>query len=195
VSLSDDGNTVLVGGPRDNSNAGAAWVYTRSGGVWTQQGAKLVGTGAVDGSNQGNSVSLSGDGNTAIVGGPYDNNPSQTGAAWVYTRSGGVWTQQGAKLVGTGAGSAHQGFSVSLSDGGNTAIVGGPNDNSGAGAAWVYTRSGGGVWRQQAKLVGIGAVGGAAQGFSVSLSNATAIVGGNADNSNAGAAWVYKRRW
>ena len=68
---------------------------------FTQQGPKLVGTGAVGTAEQGYSVALSADGNTAIVGGPDDN--SDTGAAWVYTRSGGVWTQQGSKLVGTGA--------------------------------------------------------------------------------------------
>jgi hypothetical protein len=48
----------------------------------------------------------------AIVGGRADNN--FTGAAWVYTRSGGVWTQQGAKLVGTGGVLASQGWSVAL---------------------------------------------------------------------------------
>jgi len=194
VSLSADGNTAIVGGSGDNSAAGAAWVYTRSGGVWTQQGGKLVGTGAVGSAAQGISVSLSADGNTAIVGGYFDN--SYAGAAWVYTRSGGVWTQQGGKLVGTGAvGSAYQGYSVSLSADGNTAIVGGYVDNSYAGAAWVYTRSGG-VWTQQGgKLVGTGAVGSAYQGYSVSLSadGNTAIVGGYGDNSLAGAAWVYTR--
>ena len=60
--------------------------YTRSGGVWTQQGNKLVGTGAVGIARQGQSVALSADGNTAIVGGPCDN--SDTGAAWVFTRAG-----------------------------------------------------------------------------------------------------------
>ena len=48
MALSADGNTALIGGPGDNSaRVGAAWVFTRSGGVWTQQGAKLVGTGAI----------------------------------------------------------------------------------------------------------------------------------------------------
>src|SRR5262249_37756924 len=37
----------IVGGPSDDSGTGAVWIYTRSGGVWTQQGSKLVGTGAV----------------------------------------------------------------------------------------------------------------------------------------------------
>jgi hypothetical protein len=194
VALSSDGNTAIVGGYADNSFVGAVWVYTRSGGVWTQQGNKLVGTGAVGASRQGQSVSLSSDGNTAIVGGVLDNN--NTGAAWVYTRSGSVWTQQGSKLVGTGAvGAANQGQSVSLSLDGNTAIVGGPADNSSIGAVWVFTRSGG-VWTQQgSKLVGTGAVGVARQGQSVSLSSDgnTAIASGFADNNNAGAAWVFTR--
>jgi hypothetical protein len=138
VALSADGNTAIVGGYTDNSNAGAAWVYTRSGGVWTQQGSKLVGTGAVGNAEQGGpSVALSADGNTAIVGGFADN--SFTGAAWVYTRTGGVWTQQGTKLVGAGAvGNAEQGSHVALSADGNTAMLGGRGDNSGMGAAWVF---------------------------------------------------------
>jgi FG-GAP repeat len=140
VSLSADGNTAIVGGWFDNNGAGAAWVYTLSGGVWTQQGPKLVGNDVAGAFvEQGFSVSLSGDGNTAIVGAPYDND--YAGAARVYMRSGGVWSQLGAKLVGAGAvGSAGQGYLVSLSGNGNTAIVGGPFDNNEVGAAWVYTR-------------------------------------------------------
>jgi Divergent InlB B-repeat domain len=190
VALSADGNTAIVGGPFDNAGTGAVWVYTRSNGVWTQQGNKLVAGGKPE---QGFSVALSADGNTAIVGGPYDGS-LETGAAWVYTRSGGVWTQQGNKLLGTGAvGSAYQGWSVAVSGGGNTAIVGGPGDNAVTGAAWVYMRSNG-VWAQQgSKLVGTGAVVRSDQGFSVSLSadGNTAIVGGPDDNSNIGAAWVF----
>jgi hypothetical protein len=140
VSLSSNGNTAIVGGPADNGSKGAAWVYTRSGGVWTQQGNKLVDTTAIGHTywkGFGFSVSLSSDGNTAIVGEPCDD-VNYKGAAWVYTRSGGVWTQHG-KLVDTGAiGSAWQGFSVSLSSDGNTAIVGGPFNDEWKGAAWVY---------------------------------------------------------
>src|SRR5438876_743002 len=103
---------------------------------FAQQGPKLIGRDAVGPfpAFQGFSVSLSADGNTAIVGGPDDN--GNAGAAWVYSRSGAMWNQQ-AKLVGTGAvGITEQGFSVSLSADGNTAMVGGPEDNGGAGAAW-----------------------------------------------------------
>jgi uncharacterized repeat protein (TIGR01451 family) len=138
-SLSADGDTAIVGGCFDNAQLGAAWVWTRSGGLWTQQGTKLVGSGAVGAGWQGISVTLSADGNTAIVGGTDDNGAA--GAAWVWKRIGGVWTQQGTELVGSGAvGGAQQGR-VSLSADGNTAIVGGPLDNSDAGAAWVFAAS------------------------------------------------------
>ena len=178
VALSADGRTAMVGGPYDNSRAGAAWVFKRSGDAWSQQGSKLVGNGSDGKAAQGASVALSADGNTAIVGGAHDD--SKVGAAWVFTRNGDAWTQQ-SKLVGTGAiGKAGQGSSVALSADGNTAIVGGPLDNSDAGAAWVFTRSNG-VWKQLgSKLVGSGAAGKAWQGFSVALSadGKTAIVGG-----------------
>jgi hypothetical protein len=158
---------------------------------YAQQGAKLVGTGSVGDVGQGSSVAVSGDGNTAVVGGPYDNGGA--GAAWVYTRSGGVWSQQGAKLVGTGAvGLARQG-DVALSADGNTAVVGGPGDNGSVGSAWIYTRSGG-VWSQQgAKLVGTGAVDPADQGTSVAVSGdgSTVVQGGDSDNNYVGAAWVF----
>jgi hypothetical protein len=194
VAVSADGNTAIVGGSSDNSGIGAAWVYSRSGSTWTLQGSKLVGTGAVGNANQGSSVALSADGNTAIVGGILDN--TSIGAVWVYTRSAGVWTQQGTKLVGTVfTGTSNQGSSTALSADGNTAIVGGSGDNTNAGALWVYTRSAGAWTQQGAKLVGTAAAGNAAQGTSVALSadGNTAIVGGSGDNTNAGAVWVYTR--
>ena len=199
VSISADGNTAIIGGPYDNNQGGAAWVWTRSGGVWTQQGNKLVGSGAVENANQGESVSLSGDGNTAIIGAP---GGGGDGAAFVWTRIGVTWTQQGSKLVGSGAVNACQGTSVSIASDGNTVIVGGYCDQNsgGQGAAWVWTRSGD-VWTQQGnKLVGSGAVGNSTrQGFSVRLSGDgnTAIVGGDCDNFTndrcTGAAWVWTR--
>jgi hypothetical protein len=193
VSISSDGNTAIVGGSGDNSNAGAVWIFTRSGSVWTQQGPKLIGTGAVGNAKQGASVGISADGNTVIVGGYSDN--SSTGAVWIFTRSGGVWSQQGSKLVGTGfVGPAFQGCSVSISADGNTAVTGGYLDNSNQGAVWIFTRSGG-VWTQQGpKLSGTGAIGVTVdQGNSVAISadGNTVIEGGYEDNNYRGAVWIF----
>ncbi|MBY0243887.1 MAG: IPT/TIG domain-containing protein [Sphingobacteriaceae bacterium] len=101
VAVSADGNTAIVAGRADDSAKGAAWIWVRTAGTWVQQGNKLVGNDVVGGANQGNSVSISADGNTAIVGGNVDD--SNKGAAWIYVRTGTTWAQQGPKLVGTGA--------------------------------------------------------------------------------------------
>ena len=158
VALSADGNTAIVGGPGDLARSiGAASVYARSGGVWSQQGSKLVGTGAVGNSAQGFCVALSADGNTAAAGGYIDNN--FVGAVWLYTRSDGVWSQQGGKLVGTSVVGDSQQCNVALNADGSKVIVGGGGDNNGVGAMWVYTRSVG-MWNQQGgKLIGTGGEG------------------------------------
>jgi hypothetical protein len=196
VSLSSDGNTLAVGGRDDDSEAGATWIFTRSDGVWSQQGSKLVGTGASGSANQGHSVSLSSDGDTLAVGGFADD--SFVGATWIFTRTEGVWSQQGSKLVGTGAtGNALQGWSVSLSADGNTLASSGEYDNSEIGAVWVFTR-GGEEWTQfGSKLIGTARVGNSAQGYSVSLSQSEngnfLASGGYLDNTDVGAVWVFNR--
>jgi hypothetical protein len=199
VALSADGSTALIGGDGDNEGAGAAWVFTHVDGVWTQQ-AKLIGSGAIGKAGQGWAVALSSNGNTAILGGTSDDNG--IGAAWVFTRAGGVWTQQGAKLLGSGAvGPASQGRSVALSTDGDTALVGGSTDDNNQGAAWIFTRSGQAWTQHGGKLIGSGSVGPAVyQGCSAALSGDgnTAVIGGYGDNHNVGAAWVFTRsgdRW
>jgi len=190
--LSADANTVAIGGIADNSSNGAAWIFTRSGNSWSQQGSKLVGTNNAGAANQGNWVAISADGNTVMETGIGDN--AGVGAAWIFTRSNGVWTQQGSKLVGTGSiGNSQQGSGAALSADGNTAVLGGPGDNSSQGAAWVFTRSKG-VWTQQgSKLTGTGNSGVAYQAVALSLSpnGATLISGGGQDNSFQGAAWIF----
>jgi hypothetical protein len=110
-------------------------VFTRSGGVWTQEGNKLIGTGAV--ARQGMSVALSADGNIAILGGFAEDG----GVALVFTRSGGRWTQD-EDLVGTAAvGKSAPSVALSADE---TIVVGRSNENGGIGTASVFTRGGGG---------------------------------------------------
>ena len=95
-------------GPDDSSIRWARRGCTREREGVDAAGSELVGTGAVGGRRQGFSVAISGDGNTTIVGGIRDD--AEAGAAWVFTRTGSAWTQQGDKLVGSGAvGAARQG--------------------------------------------------------------------------------------
>jgi hypothetical protein len=194
VAASADGNTAIIGAPGDHDYLGAALIFTRSGGVWTQQGPKLIGASALGSAQQGYSVAISADGNTAIVGGPSDD--MNVGAVWVYTRIAGVWSQQGGKLVGSDrVGASFQGSSVTISADGNTVVVGGAGDNSHIGAAWVFTRTDG-VWSQQGpKLVGSDAVGTAFQGAAVAISGdaRSLVLGGPGDDQYSGAAWVFTR--
>jgi hypothetical protein len=155
--MSAVGDTVVVGGPYDNYSGGfvgAAWVWTRSGSVWTQQGNKLVGTGPGGGYLQGVAVAISADGNTVLVGGP--GTSGGIGAAWAWKRRDGSWTQLGERIVGTGwKQRATQGQSVALSAGGNTAIIGGPLDFGGpgdqdvVGAAWTFVSAARLLFHQQ----------------------------------------------
>ena len=160
-----------------SSMSGAAYVYLRSGTTWSQQAyVKASNTGDFD--TFGNAVALSGDGNTLAVGAPAeassgtgidstpDESASGAGAAYVYARNGSTWSQQAfVKSSNTGP-NDNFGTAVALSSDGNTLAVGAPmEDGSGfgavgttgnvyddlaadAGAAYVYTRSGG-TWSTQ----------------------------------------------
>jgi hypothetical protein len=195
VTISADGNTAVVGGSADAGSLGAAWVFARSAGAWSQQGLKLVGTGAVGMAAQGMSVALSADGSTIAVSGPFDD--GSKGAVWIFIRSGDTWSQE-AKLIATdAAGPARFGWGVALSGDGNTLISGGVTDDSGIGAAWIFARSGG-VWSQQGpKLVATSAyegdvVHGQGESVAISADGGTALVVGTSDYAGVGA-WIYVR--
>ncbi len=124
-SVSISGNTVVVGAAGatvgNNSDQGAAYVFTESGSAWTQT-AKLTASDGAASDYFGNSVSISG--NTVVVGA--DNATvganSAQGAAYVFTESGSAWTQA-AKLTASD-GAAHDYFGNSVSISGNTVVVG-----------------------------------------------------------------------
>ncbi len=213
VALSSDGNTALVGGFTDNNYIGAAWVFARSGGVWTEQAvlrpSDEINTSGGNG-EFGYSVALSADGKTALIGGPGDNTTSGSGvgAAWVYTYSGTSWSEQ-TKLLGSGEnGAGLFGESVALSADGSTALIGGSEDGGlqstyGDGAAWLFTDSSG-TWDAGTKLVGdclnactgangSGEIGSGRFGNSVAISGdgSTGLIGADADNGSSGAAWLF----
>ncbi|HEX5225160.1 MAG TPA: hypothetical protein VFW29_08525 [Solirubrobacteraceae bacterium] len=198
LAVSADGSTAAVGARRDNGKAGAVFIFTRSGGVWSQQGEKLVpAKGQETGEGEfGWSVALSADGDTLLVGAPRDN--AKTGGAWVFTRSGSTWSQQGKELTGAPEqkGTAEFGLSVALSGDGNTALVGGPEDNAFIGAAWAFTRASGSWAQLGTKLLGGAEETGAGEfGESVAVSSdaTTALVGASGDSSSAGAGWAFAR--
>jgi hypothetical protein len=199
AAVSGDGNTVLVGATGDRPGAyGAAWVFVRSGGSWVQQGPKLLAPGEVLGADGfyswfGSSVALSGDGDTALIGAEHDN--EEAGSAWVFTRSGSVWSQD-SELTSSGAtGRQAFGDSVSLSADGQTAIVGAASTSGGKGGAWSFVRTGE-AWSAPVKLNAPipGEAGQFGSSVAIDPTGSFAVVGEPlAGGLRSGRAWLYTR--
>jgi len=189
----------VIGALLDDDNgsfSGSAYVYVRSNGVWSEQ-QKLTASDGAERDNFGFSVSISG--NTAVIGAPYDDDRgANSGSAYVYVSSNGVWNEQQKLTASDGAPDDRFGHSVSIS--GDTAVIGANRDDdngSFSGSAYVYVRSNG-VWSEQQKLT---ASDGAPDdrfgfGFTVSISGDTAVIGAHRDDDNgdaSGSAYVYVR--
>ena len=137
VCLSASGDTLISGGPADNTNIGAVWFFTRINRSWSQYGLKSTASDETGAGLFGSSVALSSDGCTAIIGGPGD--ASGVGASWVFVLPGNNWSQEGSKLIGSGAtGMASQGTSVAIDSSGDTIASGGSTDSSSKGATWIF---------------------------------------------------------
>jgi FG-GAP repeat protein len=190
-SVGISGETIVVGALADDgaagSNQGSAYIFVRSGGVWSQQ-QKLEASDAAADDVFGASVGISGE--TVVVGALADDGAagSNQGSAYVFVRSGGVWSQQ-QKLEASDAGAGDQfGFSVSIS--GETFVVGAPQDDAAQGSAYVFVRSDG-VWSQQQKLEASDAAANDNFGASVGIGGETVVVGALGGGDSQGSAYVF----
>ncbi len=196
-SVAVSGDTAVIGAYNDFTDiygGGSAYVFTRSGGTWSEQ-QKLVASDMEIGGWFGYSVAVSAD--TIVVGAPYDfHDGFRSGSAYVFVRTGEVWNQQQKLVASDAAESDLFGHSVALSE--NTTIIGAIFDDdggSGSGATYIFVRSTG-VWNEQQKLTASDAAAGDNFGYSVSLSADTAIIGAIYDDdggSDSGAAYVFVR--
>ena len=197
TSVAIDGDTVLIGADHDDDNApgaGAAYVFTRTDGVWTLQ-AKLLAVGGGEADWFGRSVAIEGD--TAVVGAHADDdNGSNAGAVYVFARDGNEWTQQAQILAPDGQPYDYFGIAVDIS--GQTLIVGASeddNDSADTGSAYVFVRDSD-QWSQQAKLVLEDRTGRDMFGWSVAIDGDRAVVGAHGDDdrsSESGSARVFRR--
>lgn len=199
VAISCD--TIVVGARQANINGtplqGAAYVFTRNGTTWTQQ-ARLVATDGAGFDFLGKSVAI--DGDTIVAGAPGKDNGANgdQGAAFVFTRSGSVWTQQAKLLSADGAVGDYFGFCVAIS--GNTIAAGAPLDAFGSsmyqGSAYIFTR-GGSSWSQSQKLIPDDGATNDVFGWSVAISGNTVVASAHlhdlAANIDQGQAYVFTR--
>ncbi len=191
------GNYAIAGAQMDDNvgaDAGAAYIYSKTGGTWTQY-AKLTASDAAAGDNFGMHVGISGD--NAIIGAPNnDDNGSNSGSVYIFTRSGGGWSEA-AKLTASDA-AANDNFGSRVAISGNYAIVGAPNNDdngSNSGSAYIFTKTNG-VWVQTAKLTASDASAGDGFGLNVSISGNNAIISASLDSdlaAGAGSAYIFTR--
>ena len=144
ASVAIDGDTAIAGAYKADHaggiDAGAAYVFVRSGTTWAEQ-SKLIASDAATSDWFGNSVAI--DGDTAVAGAHFANHAggSDAGAAYVFVRAGSTWTEQ-AKLVANDAGATDR-FGLSMAIEGDTTIVGAYRDdhagNTDAGSAYVFS--------------------------------------------------------
>jgi hypothetical protein len=191
VALSSDGNTAIVGAPLKNNGRGAAYVYTRSGTDWSLQ-VELADPSSEEWEYFGNSVALGDAGSKSLIGA--HGKGTNSGSAFVFTRSGSTWSQQ-AELLATDATPVYFfGISTSLNSSGSLGLVGASVNNSSRGAAYIFSRSGS-TWTQQAKLTASDGAVNDQLGWSSALSydGGTAILGGyDVNNPYLEAAYIFK---
>lgn len=204
VSISGDGQTIAVGDPLNSP--GSVWTYTKPVATWVAQTQLTPVSTSVTDPNAGFVVRLSTDGLTLVTGGPSAD--SNVGSAWVfrYNTLDTVWEEvvdtNPIKPVGYSS-DTDQGYSSSLSIGGNVFVTGGPLDNITQGAVWVYRRDRF-MWEQEGdKIVAsdLSADSSARFGHSVAMSgdgNTFAVGairdfgGGTSTADDTGATWVYR---
>lgn len=207
IALSADGSTALIGAPGKSclagTGCGAVYVFTRSGGVWSQV-AKLTAADASTNAQFGSAVALSADGTEALVGAPFAGCPAGIfcGVAYVFTGGGASWTEDVRLTPPDLAAADNFGESVALSADGTTALVGKPADTCGlgfgCGAAYLYM-GGGASWLQIKKLTAADPQAHSDFGWSVALSGdgGYALVGrGSFDcaaGQDCGTAHVFTR--
>ncbi len=212
LSLSNDGSTLAVGARGESSAAGAAYVYTRSGNNWVEE-AYIQGSNTTIPDEFGLAISISGDGSTLAIGShessnatgvngdEADNSALDAGAVYVYTGNGSSWTQQAYIKASNTEEFDHFGIAVSLSEDGSTLAVGARGEDSeavgingdqvnngadGAGAVYVYTRSGN-IWNQQSYIKASNTQRFDLFGYAVSLSDdgLTLAVGARGEDNEA----------
>ncbi|AYV82742.1 MAG: hypothetical protein Hyperionvirus2_110 [Hyperionvirus sp.] len=190
ISLSGDGETLAIGGPNDNNNYGAVWMFTKRHDRWIEE-QKLIPVNVPItplGVFIGFSVALSRDGKTLAI------STLLVNAVIIYTKNKkNKWIQFKYILVVSIDGVF--GSSVALSACGDLLAVGYPSDNGAMGAVWLFKKVKD-DWFQIDKLVVTDAEGNPALGCSVSLSDNGDIlaIGGKGDNATTGATWIFKKK-
>ena len=202
ISISGDGNTCIIGADDNDTtggtDTGAAYIFTYDdwNDRWYEQ-QKLIASDAGSGDEFGTSVSISDDGNTCIVGARLeDTSANNAGAAYIFSRSLGVWTEQQKLMASDPEEKDYFGSSVAISPDGNNCIVGSAGVGLAIGAVYIFNKSGS-IWTPQPKLQASDKSYWDKFGNAVSMGSdgKTCLIGAYEEGSTAtgtGAAYIFK---
>jgi hypothetical protein len=179
------GDTAVIGAPNKNAEAGAAYVYTRTGNGWKEE-AQIIAHDSAPGDRFGAAVAI--DKDTLVVGASQKN--ALTGAAYVYTRSSGKWELQTVLTAGDAVAGDWFGNAVAVE--GDTIAAGALFWKDGRGAVYVFNRSGS-SWSEQAVLSPADGSTGDQLGCSMALSGDTLLAGAQGKTFQTGTAYVFVR--
>ncbi|MBY0425109.1 MAG: hypothetical protein K2Q22_05685 [Cytophagales bacterium] len=189
VKLSPDGSLLAIGGSSDNSQIGAVWIFTLSGGNWLQMGSKRVGIDQ-DGRSkmsQGSSLSISNSNDLLAVG-------ANEGSVYFFSRSGSNWNQV-YNPINISSINIQSSPTVELSSDGKKIIIGARDDANSLGAVWTYILSGNNWIQLGNKLIPSGTANISytyfGQAISLSKDGNLLAVSGNSDSASVGAVWLY----
>jgi hypothetical protein len=189
-AISVDADTLAVSAPGDDTaaaDAGAVYVYTRTGSAWSLEQTLTINNAAADDElGKGPAVSVFGD---RLAVGAYEK--GNVGAAFLFERSSNIWTQVHKFSHNANAG----GFGVALAGHADTVVIGASAEENSTGRAYVYEWDGT-TWSESAQLVAGDRQSGDYYGVSVDITGDLAVVGATSEDeggASAGAAYVYER--
>jgi hypothetical protein len=189
VAISGDYAIVGVSGDDDGGgNSGSAYIFRRTGTNTWDAGTKIGASDAAGGDLFGESVAISGD--YAIVGARLNDDPDNSGSAYIFRRTDINTWDAGTKIIAPDAATGDE-FGSSVSISGNTAIVGAYRNDSFTGSAYIFRRTGTNTWDDGTKIIASDDVGGDRFGYSVGISGNTAIVGAYTKDSYRGSAYIF----
>ena len=186
--LNNDGNTALIAAPLSDLCKGTAYIYIKKDKTWKMQ--KIL-EGKLSRDFFSSSVSLSADGNTAVIG-AYGTD-SDKGTIYIYTRSGETWTLQ-QEITSPGESGGKFGYSVSLSSDGNTALIGAVGGGMKMGTAYIYANEGS-SWKLKRTIADPSMTSNDKFGCVVYLNaeGSIALISASGNATNKGAVYIYEK--
>lgn len=191
TSVGISGNNIVIGAPKDDSELGAIYIFKNNGSDVYTEVTKQISSDGASSDLFGFSVSIDGD---YVVAGAYQNGDAgvNSGSAYIFKNDGSdSWSELKKITASDAAANNYFGYAVSIS--GDYAIVSSYGSNSFRGGVYAFKNNGSDNWDELLKMSASDGVSNDLLGFSVAVSNETAVFGAIGDGGgNIGSAYIFK---